>query len=367
MRAILLSLALLTVFTGIIPAAQSAITQQPPVLEAIDLQTATGRIALPGGAAITLPDETLYITWPELQRFLILPPPSPMSVTPLGVIISDEYLTLLSDKRNRAASREAWERDSIDALIRYDLIQVFWDEGWIDTSEPLPAAGQLLTDLQMQAQVISNRQLAGPGVKMFYDYWIREPAFDQARGVLAWSIHMGWGAQTLGAPGGAGISVQAIHACHLGARGVLHLLCEDANPVTPTFALHKSTLDQMTEISRQVTWDKKSGFSVTQPLEVGERTGGFRRLVQPRIIFTNSSDELVFRRGLGYAWILILLPIAAVLFVFARWVRGIAQSTRSAPAAIPAAPDRCPKCGTTVSAAAARCLACGTSLVRAQR
>lgn len=366
MHAPLLPLALLTALAGLGLTAQAATDQRPPALEPIELQTATGRISLPGGAAITLPEDVLYVTWPELQRFFILPPPSSMSFTPLGTVITEENLALLSDKRNRALSRGEWEQVSIDALVRYDLIQVFWDDGWIDTAEPLPAPGQLLADLQLQSQVINNRQLAGPGVQIGFDFWEREPAFDSKRGVLTWSIHMGWSVKGLGAPGGAGVSVRSIHACHLGARGVLHLLCEDANPAVPTFALHKSTLDRMKEISDQVTWDKQCGFVSTQPLDVGERVGGFRRLVQPRIIFTNSNDELVFRRGLGYAWILIILPIAAAILIFLRWCKGIAQSTRRPSSTIPGAADRCPKCGTSIPPAAARCLACGTSLARQQ-
>ncbi len=329
---------------------------------AAELHPLTGRVVLAGGAAITLTQSSVYVTWSDLSQFLALPPtPTPAAgEEPLGVIFPAQAIEAMYEQRERNGSPDAWQQRSQQAIMCLGAIQVFWADGWIDLSQPLPSAAQLLADFQFQAQVISNRHLLGPGVSLTYDGFGQEPVLNARDGTLAWSIRL----QILG----QGILAEhAHHSCHLGARGVLALICEDVEVSDPSIR-HLKTADLMQKAASQISWEPKSGYTTTLPDGVGERTGGFRRLMQPRLTFGHDTDELDFHRGLGFVWIVILLPLGAVLFLIWRWVTKTMQppvrTSAVTSSAVTSDVNRCPACGSPVTVATPRCVACGTSLIR---
>lgn len=341
----------------------------PALLEEVELHPLSGRIELAGGASLMLAKDSLYVPWSDLRLFLKLPPDPTPNHEPLGMIFPDEAIDGMYQLRDRAGTREGWLQHAPQILMCFGGIQVFWAEGWIDMSQSLPSAAQLLDDFQTQAAVISNRNLLGPGVSLTFDTWGQEPVYNAKDGILAWSIRL----QIMGQ--GGGIAEHAHHSCHLGAKGVLALICEDMEILDPSVR-HLKIPELMKKAASQVTWEKGSGYTTTLPDGVGERTGGFRRLMQPRLTFGNDKDELDYHRGLGYVWIVILLPLAAVLFLSARWLMKVANPTRSSqsigplssqPSGLPQTQDaanRCPACGNPVTAGTPRCLSCGSSLLR---
>jgi hypothetical protein len=339
---------------------------EPPVLAEIEPHVVTGQVAIPEGrVSITLPDDVVYVPWQELQRILILSSsPIPNEPDPQGVIISNDQFDLLIRERQRTRSREAWELRSQNFLANDGAIEVHWLDGWIDTSEALPDAGQLLSDMQLQAQVINNKRLMGP-LCLTFDGWGESPAFNAKQGILTWSLHMGIQSQELRSTGMSGLPIHSFHYCHLGTRGVLRLICNDV-PGVQGFVHDMPTADRLRRISRGVAWDKACGFTARQPSDVGERTGGLRHVIQPRILFGRATDELVFHRGLGYAWILILIPTAVIVFLCIRWIKGTVRAMAPTSPTPQDANPRCPACSSIVPEVAARCLACGASLIRRQ-
>lgn len=340
--------------------AQGPAADRQPALPLFEPKTVTGRLAVAGGASIDIPKDSVYLTWADARVFLATPPIESQEETPLGLIITEEQFFRLADDRAQARSNEDWQQASFKFLMSEGPVEVHWEDGWIDTSEGLPASDDLMAAFQMHAKLANRRQALGPGLSISIDGWGQIPAFDAKTGILSWAIQAGWQvrANPGGGPGIPALSTQVANICHLGASGTLRLACEG----TPN---DRISADRLKRISSRVTWAPKTGFTTRQPDEVGERTGGIRRVMLPRIVFGDpANDGLVYRsHGLGFAWILVVIPVAIAGYIF---IRRMLAASRPVPATQPAGPTalRCPACGSPVAPGASRCIACGKSLVQ---
>ena len=276
--------------------------------------------------------------------------------TPHGLVVADEKLAELETARKRANSLSEWEERSSRFLMLESPIQVLWHEGWIDTGEGLPAAEDLLDAFQKHAKIMSRQQRRESGVTVTIDGWARTPTFDPAKALVTWSLLVRY------MPGGAMLDA---HRCHLGANGTLRLLYSGI-PLG-----EGEVTDHLQLVSDAVSWTAGSAHTSTQPAQVGEMVGGIRRVMLPRLIFGNpENDRLVFReRGLGWTWLLIVMPVGVALLVFLRWAWSLVRKPPVAVAGAAVAPvtSRCPACGSPVTNAMSRCIACGSSLVRPGR
>jgi hypothetical protein len=327
-----------------------------PALDPVELPTQTGRLTIGTGATIEIPDGFAYVTWKNLQGFLIVPAAAPHEDVPVGVLLADEQIEILTIDRTNVPSRAAWEMRSAQFLLWGGAIQVHWEEGWIDTSEGLTEPDQLLRDFQSHIDLMNRRRLFGPGLSVTVDAWTETPTFNPTTGILSWGFQGGMGAATAPGASMSGLALHSTHACHLGAHGTVHLVC-DSTPADTEAG------ERLREVSQQIRWEPGRGFATEQPDGVGERTGGLRRLVLPRLVFGDpSNDPLVFRsRGLGLAWLLILLPAGLLGVIVWRRLRSAAPQ-RSTP--VDGAPPRCQSCGSPAPATGTRCVACGRSLVQ---
>ncbi len=338
----------------------AVITEQPvveearPALPVADPQSATGRIVFSDSASIDLPEDSVYLPWAGLRSFLATTLLDSEEETPAGMILTEEQFAGLGEDRALAGSAEEWEQRTFRFLVSGAPVEVFWEDGWIDTSAGLPTADQLLSDWQVHARLINRRQ---SGLELGIDGWGKSPAFEATSGVLSWSLQTSW--RPKGPPGAFGMPAHVatvFHVCHLGARGTLRLVCVGQ----PGDA---SIDEKLQRISGCMRWEQGGGFASKQPDRVGERVGGFRRVMLPQVVFGDpTQDQLVYRnRGLGYAWLLVLLPVGIIAVVFLRRIR---SASRPVVATTSNTPGRCPTCGTPVTSGTSRCLGCGKSLVR---
>jgi len=324
------------------------------VLPLFEPKLITGLLTVAGGgAAIDLPNDCVYLAWSELALFLAAGVAEGSQEPPMGLILSAEQFDGLAEDRALVHSLQEWEQRSVRFMFNGGAIQVHWEEGWVDTTDGLPSAEQLMVDYQVNAKLMSRRQAFGPGVSITVDSWGLRPTFDSNKGVLAWSLNAGF---TFSGPaqGLPGLAEEARNVRHLGAKGYLSLILE--GPPND-----QALTDRLQAVSNRVVWDKGCAYTTSQPEAVGELTGGLRRIMLPRLIFGDpASDRPVHRnRSLGFTWILVLLPVGIAIFIFAR---RIMSASRPPPAA--EGTMRCPSCGSPASTAAARCTACGKSLVR---
>jgi membrane associated rhomboid family serine protease len=345
-------------FIGI--AQHSYALEQEPVLPFFALDKFPEQVEFPEGVTIKIPKKLLYLAWADVEKLLLFPAEQASHPAPRGLIMSFEQYDELLAERDRAPSRWAWEQRSSEFVTFDNPIEVSWEPGWVDTSESLPESTQLLSWLQIQADVINRKQLMGP-VSVQYSDWGDKPMFDVNRGMLKWSLHLSM--NNAGMHMG-GLPMEVMHRVHLGATGSVHLLCVNAAMSRATKERINMT-DLINQVSDGVSWTRAAQFTTSRPSGVGERVGGLRMLIQPRLFFGNAPEELDYHRGLGYAWILIIAPLLVVGFLLLRWIMNIVGAAKPAKLSdIPHVMNGCPACGKATSPGASRCFSCGTTLIR---
>ncbi|MCK6488598.1 MAG: hypothetical protein L6R48_09755 [Planctomycetes bacterium] len=327
----------------------------------------SGRISLPGGAAITLEGGLVMVTGrPAWELIGYDPVRANGELPPHGVIFSDANASSSSVDYDRLPPQAVSRALLDDQLSREWLVLLSWEAGWIDPSLEQVHPAELLTVLRMYAKGFNGMRSQPFGASLAITDWSPEPALDPRRGLVTFGLGLNWQARRPDGSmaGSLGRESILVHA-HLGRTGTLKLVARGPAPARPAME------QALTSIASRLSWSPGQGFQRQQPDGVAVRAGGVRSLIVPRLGSTLEGEEAPTSSAAGsrlrFGWLLWCAPLAVVAVLVWRKLRSLAPA-RPAPVPAPAAPavaqGRCHACGSPLPGLVHRCTGCGASLVR---
>lgn len=327
----------------------------------------SGRISLPGGAAITLEGGLVMVTGrPAWELIGYDPVQANGELPPHGVIFSDASASSSSVDYDQLPPQTVSRALLDDQLSREWLVLLSWEDGWIDPSLEQVHPTELLTVLRMYAKGFNGMRSQSFGASLVITDWSPEPALDPRRGLVTFGLGLNWQARRPDGSiaGSLGRESILVHA-HLGRTGTLKLVARGPAPARPAME------QALVSIASRLSWPPGQGFQRQQPDGVAARAGGVRSLIVPRLGSALEGDEAPTASSAGsrlrFGWLLWGAPLAVAVVLVLRKVRSLSPA-RPVPAPAPAAPveapGRCHACGTPQSGPVHRCTSCGASLIR---